>query len=185
MVEALPDVSEGSIDSWFIGLVAAVLALLLWRVFLGGSKKSSQPGPFVLPGGVSLKPQALLADPELLLYNIIRMAVQDRYLVFVQVPLWRVLAVEAKGESRRKVLRYLALKQADFVLVHPGSRIVEQVVQLAADTSDASEEQQEIRDVQRLVEAAGIRFTILKVRPNYTVQELEQILGISDPDEQG
>lgn len=181
MAEAFPHVNEGSIDSWFIGLVAAVLVLLLWRVFTRGSTKSSHSGPFVLPANVSLTPQELLNGLELLLYNLIRMAVQDRYLVFAQVPLWRVVKVEAEGESQRKVLRYLALKRADFVLVHPGSRVVEQVVQLGADMSEGADDQEEVRDVRRLVETAGIRFTILKPRSNYTVQELEQILDVGDP----
>lgn len=181
MAEAFPHVNEGSIDSWFIGLVATLLVFLLWRIFTGGSTKRSYSGPFIVPANVVLRPQELLNDLELLLYNLIRMAVQDRYLVFAQVPLWRVVKIEAEGESQRKVLRFLALKRADFVLVHPGLRVVEQVVQLGTHMSEGVEDQEEMRDVRRLVETAGIRFTILKPRSNYTVRELEQILDVGDP----
>jgi hypothetical protein len=114
---------------------------------------------------------------------VIRLAVEDRYLVFAQVPLWSFLAVEAEGESRLQVLRHLALKRADVVLVHPGSRVVEQVVQfeasqLKSDSSAASAD----REVQRILQAAGIRVTMLDLQPSYTVQELERVLGMSDPE---
>lgn len=182
MAGAFPHVRAGSVDSWFIGLVAVLVALLLWRIVAARSSGAVRSGPFSLPSGVTLKPQILLSDAELLLYNLIRMAVQDRYLVFAQVPLWRIVAVEAEGESRMQVLRHLALKQVDFVLVHPGSRLVEQVVQLEDDPSVDPEDKVRGREIQRIVQAAGIRVTTLKVQPTYTIQQLEQLLGMSDPE---
>ena len=173
--------NDGSFDWWFIALVVAVPTLLLWRIFSGRSKSAPRSQPFVLPLGVVLRPQPLLGERELLLYNLIRLAVEDRYLVFARVPLLSVLGVEAEGEPRLEVLRHLALKRADVVLVHPGSRVVEQVVQFedggagveppAAPSS---------REIQRILHAAGIRVTTLNIQPSYTVQELERLLGISD-----
>jgi hypothetical protein len=174
----------GSFDSWFIALIVAVPALLLWRIFFPGRfRRASRSGPFVLPLGVVLRPQPLLGERELLLYNLIRLAVEDRYLVFAQVPLLSFLAVDAEGESRFEVLRHLALKRADVVLVHPGSRLVEQVVQWeqgepASDPAGARQG----REVQRMLHAAGMRVTTLSVQPTYTVQELERLLGMSDPE---
>lgn len=172
--------SEGSIDSWFIALIAALLALLLWRIFASWFSKAGRSGPFILPLSVVLRPQPLLAEKELLLYNLIRLAVQDRYLLFAQVPLWSFLSVEAEGESRTQVLRHLALKRADFILVHPGSRMVEQVVQLEEAPSANPDGMMKGREVQKAVQAAGIRVTTLKAQPSYTVQQLEQLLGMSD-----
>ncbi len=80
------------------------------------------------------------------------------------------------------MLRHLALKQVDFVLVHPGSRLVEQVVQLEDDPSVDPEDKVRGREIQRIVQAAGIRVTTLKVQPTYTIQQLEQLLGMSDPE---
>jgi hypothetical protein len=110
------------------------------------------------------------------------MAVQDRYLVFAQVPLWRIVAVDAEGESRRQVLRHIALKRVDFALVHPGSRLVEQVVQLEEDPSADPELKVRDREIQRIVQAAGIRVTTLKAQPTYTIQQLEQLLGMGEPE---
>ncbi len=175
--------NEGSVDSWFIALIVAVPALLVWRILSGRARPRVPSGPFVLPLGVVLRPQPLLGERELLLYNLIRLAVEDRYLVFAQVPLLSFLAVEAEGDARLEVLRHLALKRADIVLVHPGSRVVEQVVQFeaedpASDPSDAISG----RQVQRALHAAGIRVTTLNIQPSYTVQELERLLGMSDPE---
>jgi hypothetical protein len=182
VVETLPHMNEGSIESWFIALIAAPLALLSWRIFSGWSNKTIPSGPFIIPLGVVLRPQPLFTEKELLLYNLIRLAVQDHYLLFAQVPLWSFLSVDAEGEARTQVLRHLALKRADFILVHPGSRMVEQVVQLEEDQSAYPEEMMRGREVQRVLQAAGIRVTTLKVQLTYTVQQLEQLLGVSDPE---
>jgi len=173
---------EGSINSWFIVLIAASLALLLWRVFFRVSSNTGRPTPFSLPLGVILRSEPILTERELLLYNLIRLAVEDRYLLFAQVPLWSFLSVEAEGDPRTEVLRHLALKRADFILVHPGSRMVEQIVQLDEDSSAAPNGAARGREVQKAALAAGIRVTTLKVHPNYTVQQLEQLLGVSDPE---
>ncbi|HEX5551203.1 MAG TPA: DUF2726 domain-containing protein, partial [Nitrospira sp.] len=131
---------------------------------------------------VILRSEPILTERELLLYNLIRLAVEDRYLLFAQVPLWSFLSVDADGDSRTQVLRHLALKRADFILVHPGSRMVEQIVQLEEDSSADPNGAIRGREVQRAALAAGIRVTTLKVQPNYTVQQLEQLLGVSDPE---
>jgi uncharacterized protein DUF2726 len=171
MEQTLPLMNEGSFDWWFIGLMVAVPTLLVWRIFSGRSRSGSRSKPFVLPLGAVLRPQPLLGERELLLYNLIRLAVEDRYLVFARVPLLSFLAVEAEGEPRLEVLRHLALKRADVLLVHPGSRVVEQAVQF---------EEGDSREIQRLLHAAGIRVTTLKTQPAYTVQELERLLGVSE-----
>ena len=173
--------NAGSFDPWVIGLMVTIPALLLWRTFFRRSRSGLRSAPFVLPLGAVLRPKPLLAERELLLYNLIRLAAEDRYLVFAQVPLWSFLAVEAEGDSRLKVLRHLALKRADVILVHPGSRVVEQVVQFEASQSKSDPSgAPPSREVQRIVQSAGIRVTTLDVQPSYTVQELERVLGMSD-----
>lgn len=182
MAEDFPPMSQGSSDLWFIGLIAVSLAFLLWRIVVAWSASPRRPEPFSLPSGVMLKPQAFLSDTELLLYNLIRMAVQDRYLVFAQVPLWTIIAVEADSELRRVVLRQLALKRADFVLVHPGSREAEQVVQLEDDAPLGRSRETPGQQIQQALQAAGIKVTILKRQPTYTLQELEYLLEMGDSD---
>jgi hypothetical protein len=60
---------------------------------------------------------------------------------------------------------------------------VEQVVQFeAGEPATDPAAARPGREVQRILHAAGIRVTTLNVQPAYTVQELERILGMSDPE---
>jgi hypothetical protein len=175
-------VREGSIDTWLLILTVGALAFFAGRIFSLSSHGTARKGPFVLPPDVTLRPGPLLTETELLLYNLIRMAVQDHYLVFARVPLWCILTVEAEGAVRVEMLRHLALKRLDFVLVHPGSREVEQVVQIEGGESDDPDDKARRREIQRVVQAAGIRLTTLNAQSSYTVTELEQLFGLGEPE---
>ena len=134
----------------------------------------------MLPPHVTLHPQPLLTDTELYLYNLLRLAVQDQYLVFTQVPLWSVVRVEAEGSDRSQVLQRIALKRLDFVLVHPGSRLVEQVVQLEEEPPSHLPQGDREEIIKAVVESAGIRFTTLPLHTSYTIPELVTLLGLAD-----
>jgi hypothetical protein len=172
---------EGAFHSWLLAvIILAVIGLLIWRIVFWRVRPASRSGPFVLPLAVVLRPRPLLGERELLLYNLIRLAVEDRYLVFTKVPLLSFLMVEAEDEPRLEVLRHLALKRADVVLVHPGSRVVEQVVQWEDEARSNPDDARHGGEVQRILQAAGMGVTTLSLQPSYTVQELERLLGISD-----
>jgi hypothetical protein len=166
-------------EQGFLWLGSAVLAYLLWRWRAGRLAKAESRPLFVLPSAVTLELQPLLTDRGLLFYNLIRLAVQDQYLVFARVPLWCVFRVEAERPVRLQVLRRMALRQLDFVLVHPGSRIVEQVVQLE-EQEKAGQEPTAQREIRTVVQAAGVRLTSLEAEHSYTVQQLATILGVGD-----
>lgn len=167
-------------ESVVIWIGIAALAYVAWRLISGLRAERKSKGLFVLPPDITLEPQPLLTDRELILYNLIRMAVQDHFLVFARVPLWRVLCVEGEGPSRLQVLRRMALKQVDVVLVHPGSRVVEQVIQLHENGETEGDEPAIQRDIRAMVQAAGIRVTSLEAGASYTVQHLAMILGVSE-----
>lgn len=166
-------------DWVLIGLGIGV-ALLVWWFFASPHHTKARSGSFVLPLDVTLKPQPLLTETELFLYNLIRLTVQDQYLVLAQVPLWSVVSVEAEGPARSELLQQIALKRLDFVLVHPSSRVVEQVVQLEDDLllhPHKGDRQQVIKSV---VESAGIRFTSLPPHTSYTIPQLATLFGLGD-----
>jgi len=165
-------------DHALIWIGLAAIGVIVWKLIAGVWEKTNPKGLFALPPDVTLEPQPFLTDNELLLYNLIRMAVQDHYLVFARVPLLRVSRVEAQGTSRLNTLRRLALKDLDFVLVHPGSRVVEQVVQVDEISDADTGETAKRREIQAIVQSAGIRITTLKSDCRYTVQQLEEILGV-------
>ncbi|MEK7235328.1 MAG: DUF2726 domain-containing protein [Nitrospirota bacterium] len=167
-------------ENLFIGLVIVFLAFLIWRLRASLTGGPVRKETFVFPPGVTLRPQPLLTDTDLLLYNLIRLVVQDHYLVFARVPLWCIVSVEAKGKTRLQVLRQIALKQLDFVLVHPGSKLVAQVVLLEEGFPPQLDEVNRRREIQSVVQAAGITLTILKPHTSYTVPQLAQLLGVGD-----
>lgn len=167
-------------ENVFIGLAIVLLAFLVWRLMDSSPTETVRKEPFVLPFGVTLRPQPLLTDTDLLLYNLIRLAVEDHYLVFARVPLWSVVTVEAEGKARSQVLRQIALKQLDFVLVHPGTKAAEQVVLLAEDSPPQPPETNRRQEIQSVLQAAGITLTILNPHTSYTVPQLAQLFGVDN-----
>ena len=163
-----------------IALAITFLGFLAWRLRGSSTRGPSEKEPFVLPSGVTLHPQPLLTDTDLLLYNLIRLAVEDHYLVFAGVPLWSIVSVEAEGKTRSQILRQIALKQLDFVLVHPGTKVAEQVVLLEDSFSPQPYEVIRRREIQSVLQAAGITLTILKPHSSYTVSQLALLLGVSE-----
>ena len=167
-------------ENLFIGLAIAFLVFLVWRLWVSSTTRPVKKEPFVLPPGVTLRPQPLLTDTDLLLYNLIRLAVEDHYLVFARVPLWSVVSVEAEGKVRSQVLKHIALKQLDFVLVHPGTKTAEQVVLLEESFPSQPHEVNWKREVQSVLQAAGITLTTLNPQTSYTVPQLAQLFGVAD-----
>jgi hypothetical protein len=165
------------IEMVLVGAAAAALVLVLWW-FVAASRKTSGhlPSP-VLPPGVTITSAPLLTETDVSLYNLMRMAVQDHYLVFAQVPLWSFVSVEAMGKARSQVLSHMALKRVDFVLVHPGSRQVEQVVQVE-DASPRPHQAERQRVIESVLDAAGIKLVRIRSNKPYTIPDLAALLGL-------
>ena len=171
---------SGTMENLFVGIGIVLLAFMVWRLKYSLTERPIGKRPFVLPPGVTLRPQPLLTDTDLLLYNLIRLAVEDHYLVFARVPLWSVVTVEAEGAVRSQVLRQIALKQLDFVLVHPGTKATEQVVLVEEDSPPQPQEITRRREIQSVLQAAGITLTTLNPHTSYTVSQLAQLFGVDN-----
>jgi len=170
---------SGTMEHVFIGLAVALLAFLVWRLKISSTADTVRKEPFVIPPGVTLRPQPLLTDTDLMLYNLIRLAVEDHYLVFARIPLWSVVSVEGERPARSQVLRQIALKQLDFVLIHPGTKAADQVV-LVEEGAPHPHEVTRREEVQSVLQAAGITLTTLNPHTSYTVPQLAQLLGVSN-----
>ncbi len=162
-----------------IGVTGIALLIGLWRRFRASRKRKKKEAPFTLPSDIVIKPAALLSDTEATLYNLLRMAVQDRYLILSQVPLWTLVSVEGKGKARTHVLNRIALKQVDFVLVHPGTRQVEHVVQI--DDGHRRPHQVEwLHVIESVLNAAGVKMLKVDAERNYSIPELTNLLGLAE-----
>ena len=164
-----------------IGAAAAALLVMLWWSVAVTRKTRNQPLSPVLPPGVTLTSAPLLTETDVTFYNLIRLAVQDHYLVFAQVPLWSFVSVEAMGKARSQLLSHMALKRVDFVLVHPGSRQVEQVVQIEA-ASPRPHQAERQRVIESVLDAAGIKLVKVRTHKSYTVPALAAMLGLEGDD---
>ncbi|MDF0676695.1 MAG: DUF2726 domain-containing protein [Nitrospira sp.] len=161
-------------------LVGSVITVIigLWRYLRRARRRKKQTSPFAIPPGVTIGSARLLAEEEVALYSLLQMAVEERYLVFSQVPLWSFVEVEAEAKVRSDVLRQIALKRVDFVLVHPGSCRVEQVVQIEHESSQPHQiERQHV--IESVLDAAGIKLTKLSSKNSYSLPDLAARLGIT------
>jgi hypothetical protein len=79
---------------------------------------------------------------------------------------------------RSNLLREIALKRVDFVLVHPGSCRVEHVVQIERESSPPHQDERQ-RIIESVLNAAGIKLTTLKPKKSHTLPDLTTRLGIT------
>ena len=162
-------------------LAGAVIAVSigLWGYLRRARRRKKQASPFAVPHDATISSVRLLAQEEVTLYSLLQMAVQERYLVFSQVPLWSFVEVEAAAQVRSEVLRQIALKRVDFVLVHPGSCLVEQVVQIERESSQPHEaERQHV--IETVLDAAGIKLTKLQPKQSHSLPDLTARLGLAE-----
>jgi len=160
-------------------LAGAVIAVSigLWGYLRRARRRKKQASPFAVPHDAIISSVRLLAHEEVALYSLLQMAVQERYLVFSQVPLWSFIEVEAGEKMRADILRRIALKRVDFVLVHPGSCLVEQVVQIERESSQPHEaERQHV--TESVLDAAGIKLTKLQPKESHSLPDLAARLGV-------
>jgi hypothetical protein len=165
-----------------LGIGALVfLGSLAWESF--GRRRSSLPSSSGPPAGATFAAKPLLTDQEVQLYNLLRLAVEDRYLLFTQIPLWCLLDLRLpSGTPPAETLRELALKRATFVLVHPGSRLVEKVVQVERPVADAVPDGSHDSMFEGALRAAGVELVRLSPCHAYTVPALVNVLDLAEPE---
>lgn len=157
------------------------LGSLAWEIL--GRRRAPAMSAASLPPGMTFVPKPLLTDEEVQLYNLLRLAVEDRYLLFTQIPLWSVLDLRVpSGMPPAETLRELALTRATFVLVHPGSRLVEKVVQVEPPVSQVEGDGTPDSLFDGALRAAGVQLVRLSPLHTYTVPGLVTVLNLADPD---
>ncbi|MDK2742039.1 MAG: DUF2726 domain-containing protein [Nitrospira sp.] len=161
-----------------VGAVALAVIVGIWLYRKRFRRSSRQLVPFVIPPDAVISPAPLIVEEEVALYNLLRMVVQEQYLVFTQVPLWSFIAVDAPDTVRSHVLRHLALKRVDFALVHPGSCHVEQVVQIEQESPQPHQAERQ-RVIESVLDAAGIKLMKLRSKKTYSLPDLAAQLGMN------
>lgn len=165
-----------------IVLLAIVIAAVVFGIrWLRKARRpsTSETLPFTIPADASIRTVPLLTEKEIALYNLLQLVVQERYLVLTQVPLWSFIAVDAKDTVRSHILRHIALKRVDFVLIHPGSCHVEQVVQIEEESPQHGKAESQ-RIIESVVLAAGIKLVKLQSNASYSLPDLATRLELQE-----
>ena len=145
-------------------------------------RRRDAEGQATLPSGVSVSPQRVLTQAEAKFYNLLRLTVQDRYLILSQIPVWCLVEICSDDEAlRRSVLGRIALKRVDFVLVHPGTLVVEKVVELK-QPGGSPKQQMRDRLVETIFKQAGMDHIRVPPQAAYTVPVLASLLGLDPPE---
>lgn len=166
-----------------VTIAAAAVAWYLWSRTI---RPPSPPDELRLPDGLSLHPRELFLKEEAAFYNVLRLAVQERYLVLAKVPVSRVLAVQADDPGNDAlaawVFRQISRAVVDFVLVHPGTLTVARVIEL--EGLPPYDRPRPFRDRLALMAmtAAGLQVVHVDINQPFTIPGLAGLLGLELPD---
>jgi hypothetical protein len=128
---------------------------------------------------VSIRSQPLLTKDEAAFYNLLKLTVEDRYLVLAQVPVWCLVDVHAKDpKARAKFLNTIALRRVDFVLVHPGTLATEKIIELDDPALPAAQKEGRNKLIDGVFKEAGIALVRLQNPGSYTAPTLAAALGL-------
>lgn len=142
----------------------------------------------MIPADVTIKPRTLLTRSEAGFYNMIRLAVEDDYLVFPHVPFSGLLQL-AGGDDRLRgsFMPLLHALRVDFVLVHPGTLQAAQVIEFEDEAVQGGEtprgRERRAGLIEELCKRAGIPLVRVKAGEVDTVPKLAAVLGFGEPDE--
>jgi hypothetical protein len=128
---------------------------------------------------VSLHAQPLLTKDEAAFYNLLKLTVEDRYLVFAQVPVWCLVDVQAKDpKARGAFLNQIALRRVDFVLIHPGTLATVKVIEVDDPAVPAVQKDARNKLIDGVFKEAGIALVRLQNSNSYTAPTLAAALGL-------
>ena len=123
----------------------------------------------------------LMTPEEATLLNVIRLAAQDYFLVFVKLPILQVVSVVDKDEAARKVLmRSIQAVRLDVVLVHPGTLQSTMVVTFKKQDGEGQQSEKRGQIVNTVLKAAEIKVVMLDLGQTYSVEHVMGLLGLAE-----
>ncbi len=130
---------------------------------------------------VTAKAQPLMNNAEVAVFNLLLLAVRDHFLLLSKVPLRNLLQLRVEDDSsKRAVAQALRNVTADFVLVHPGTRLPVKAVFLEKPGDEATASHAQEWLVEALFLKAGIEVIWLNREARYSVEQLTHLLGLDE-----
>jgi hypothetical protein len=125
--------------------------------------------------------RSLMTAEEATLFNLIRLAAQDYFLVLVKLPVLQVVSVADKDEVARKALmRTIQPVRLDIVLAHPGTLQAMTVVKFQKNGEEGKQPEKREQVVDTVLKAAGINVVVLHLKETYSVEHVTNILGLAE-----
>ena len=164
-------------------VVPVLIVLILWFIWRHPSSSPSRIPDLPieqLSDNLSASTRPLFLSTESSMFNMVRLAVQDRYLVLAKLPLSSVLTIEEKDrETRKAIMKAIQPIHLDLALIHPGSLQLEKIIRFTTAEAAATQQHKE-QLVAAILESAGIETITLEAHIVYTVPQLLTLLGLGE-----
>ncbi|MGD9850685.1 MAG: DUF2726 domain-containing protein [Nitrospirales bacterium] len=172
--------SQGWSVAFLALLVIGVGVLLHWIWRRPASKES----PMMIPsesGETVVSPRQILSSEEATLFNLVKLAAQDHFLVLGKLSLLQLVSfLEKDEEARRALMRNIQTLRLDVVLVHPGTRQAQTVIKFRKEKEGSAGVDERERLMETILKSAGIRLVGLSVDQTYSVEQLVGLLGLAE-----
>lgn len=165
-----------------IVLLIALVALIVWMIWNRPLRSSRHDmKATILSGEISLMSRPLLSKGEATLLNLIRLAVQDSYLVFAKLPVSSLVKVsEEDKDIRRSIMKAIQSVRVDVALIHPGTLCSTKVIKFVPDEESFDQQNERERFAEAVLREAGIEIIQLELFTTYTVAKLVDLLGLGE-----
>jgi len=125
--------------------------------------------------------RSIMTAEEATLFNLIRLAAQDYFLVLVKMPVLQVISVADKDEEARKsLLRMIQPVRLDVVLAHPGTLQAVTVIHFQNEENEEKRQEKRHQIVDTVLKAAGINVIGLRLNQSYSVDHVIALLGLAE-----
>ena len=123
----------------------------------------------------------LMTPEEATLFNLIRLAAEEYFLVFVKLPILQVVSVvDTDEEARKSLMRTIQPVRLDVVLAHPGTLQSTMVVTFQKQEREGQQPEKREQVVGTVLKAAGIKVVVLNLGQTYSVEHVMGLLGLAE-----
>lgn len=175
-------VSQGWSVVFLVVLVIGA-GLLLWWIWRKPSSNESARSGVSDAAETVVSPRLIFSSEEATIFNLVKLAVQDHFLILGKLSLLQLVSFQDKDEdARRAVMRNLQPIRLDVVLVHPGTRQAQMVIRFGHEKEHTGMGMVDERErlMETVLKAAGIGLVELSLDHTYSVEQLTGLLGLAE-----
>lgn len=132
-------------------------------------------------GETVVSPRQIFSSDEATLFNLIKVAAQDHFLVLGKLSLLQLVSfLDKDEEAKRAVMRNIQSLRLDVVLVHPGTRQAQTVIKFRKEKDGSAVVDERERLMETILKAAGIGLVALSLDQTYSLAQIVGLLGLAE-----